>query len=122
MNIDSHWNLLDYLSEVCRDPFEAIVGKFVFKPPWRMKYAPILSSENKNDEEEDGLSLNQKADHEDDKKRWKHMNCIAMHFRLLRLRRKGSAAAATGLDAAAMAELKEAEDMYARDLLDWRSK
>ena len=36
----------DYLPDACRDPFEAVVGKFIFKPlKWRMKYAEFLKQQ-----------------------------------------------------------------------------
>lgn len=116
VNIDSHWNLLDYLPEVCRDPFEAIVGKFVFKPlRWRMKYAAYLVKRREQERKEEAGLLQEEENGGDDKNDAEAYELRRDAFQVASTKEKGSGAAGVGLDAAAMAELKEAEDKYVRD-------
>ena len=114
VNIDSHWNLLDYLPEVCRDPFEAIVGKFVFKPlRWRMKYVEYLVKRREEERKEENGLIAESADADDNDTDAYDLRPEA--FQVASSKEKGNGSIGNGLDAAAMEELKMAEDAYVRD-------
>ena len=114
LNIESHWNLLDYLPEACRDPFEAVIGKFIFKPlKWRMKYAEFLRQQAA--EESAAAALTSQMDIMGDgaAEDMTQLRPEAFQVRVT----GGGGANSVGLGAEDMTRLKEAEDQYVRDEL-----
>ena len=114
LNIESHWNLLDYLPDACRDPFEAVIGKFIFKPlKWRMKYAEFLKKQAVEESAAAVAASNMdKIDGGNDDDMTK-LRPEAFQVQVT----GGGGEHSTGLGADDMARLKEAEDQYVRDEL-----
>ena len=65
--------LSDYLPDACRDPFEAVVGKFIFKPlKWRMKYAEFLKQQAAEESAQQQIQQQQQKQQQQEQQQQSH--------------------------------------------------